>query len=108
MPFELRLVDREHPITRGLPERIELIDEPYWPLIGETNAVHLLASAKVDGESRPLIWTREKGKGRIFASIPGHYTWTLNDPLFRIILLRGIAWAAGESPARLEALAVRP
>ncbi|MEP6663324.1 MAG: ThuA domain-containing protein, partial [Verrucomicrobiota bacterium] len=108
MPFELRLVDREHPITRGLPERIELIDEPYWPLIGETNAVHLLASAKVDGESRPLIWTQEKGKGRIFASIPGHYTWTLNDPLFRVVLLRGIAWAAGESPARLEALAVRP
>jgi len=108
MPFELRLVDREHPITRGLPERIDLIDEPYWPLIGDANAVHVLASAKVDGESRPLIWTREKGKGRIFASIPGHYTWTLNDPLFRIILLRGIAWAAGESPARLEALAVRP
>ena len=107
MPFELLLADREHPITRGLPERIELIDEPYWPLIGETNRVHVLASAKVDGESRPLIWTQEKGKGRIFASVPGHYTWTLNDPLFRIILLRGIAWAAGESPARLEALAVQ-
>ena len=62
---------------------------------------------KVDGESRPLIWTQENGKGRIFASIPGHYTWTLNDPLFRIILLRGIPWVAGESPARLETLAVR-
>ena len=107
MPFELRLVDREHPITRGLPERIELIDEPYWPLIGDTNSVHLLASATVDGESRPLIWTREKGRGRVFASVPGHYTWTLNDPLFRIILLRGMAWAAGESTARLETLAVQ-
>jgi putative heme-binding domain-containing protein len=105
MPFELRIAEREHPITRGLPERIDLIDEPYWPLIGNTNDVRLLASAKVDGQSRPLIWTRQKGKGRIFASIPGHYTWTLNDPLFRLILLRGIAWAAGENPARLEALA---
>jgi putative heme-binding domain-containing protein len=104
MPFELRLVDREHPITRGLPERLDLLDEPYWPLIGQPNDVRVLASAKVDGESRPLVWTREKGKGRIFASIPGHYAWTLNDPLFRVILLRGIAWAAGEPNARLEGL----
>jgi type 1 glutamine amidotransferase len=102
MPFELRLVDREHAITRGLPERIDLIDEPYWPLIGDTNRVHVLASAKVDGESRPLIWTQQKGNGRIFASIPGHYTWTWSDPLFRVVLLRGIAWAAGENPARLQ------
>ena len=104
MPFELRLRDREHPITLGLPERIELLDEPYWPLIGDTNRVHVLASAEVDGETRPLIWTRQKGRGRIFASIPGHYTWTLNDPLFRVILLRGIAWAAGEPAGRFEGL----
>jgi type 1 glutamine amidotransferase len=102
MPFELRLVDREHPITRGLPERITFLDEPYWPLIGDTNAVHVLASAKVDGEVRPLIWTRQKGGGRVFASVPGHYTWTLNDPLFRTLLRRGIAWAAGEPVTRFE------
>jgi putative heme-binding domain-containing protein len=102
MPFELRLADREHPITRDLPERIDLLDEPYWPLIGDTNNVRVLASSKVDGETRPLIWAQEKGKGRIFASVPGHYTWTLNDPWFRLVLLRGIAWAAGENPARLQ------
>jgi putative heme-binding domain-containing protein len=102
MPFELRLVNRDHAITRGLPERIELLDEPYWPLIGDTNNVQVLAAAKVDGEARPLIWTRQRDKGRVFASIPGHYNWTLNDPLFRVMLLRGIAWAAGENPARLQ------
>ena len=107
MPFELNLVDRNHPITRGLPERIELLDEPYWPLIGDPSQVNVLASAMVDGESRPLIWTQQKGKGRIFASIPGHYTWSLNDPLFRTLLLRGIAWAAGENPARLQSVGIR-
>ena len=101
MPFELRLNDRTHPITRDLPERIDFIDEPYWPLIGNTNDVHVLASAKIDGESRPLVWTRENGNGRIFASIPGHYTRTLDDPLFRVILRRGIAWAARENSVRL-------
>jgi type 1 glutamine amidotransferase len=102
MPFELRIVDRDHPITRGLPERIELLDEPYWPLIGDVSRAKILASATLDGKSHPLIWAQQKGKGRIFASIPGHYTWTLNDPLFRIFLLRGIAWAAGENPARIQ------
>jgi type 1 glutamine amidotransferase len=102
MPFELQFVDREHPITRGLPERLELLDEPYWPMIGDASRVNVLASATVDGEARPLIWTHQKGRGRIFASIPGHYTWTLNDPVFRLILLRGIAWAAGDDPARLH------
>jgi type 1 glutamine amidotransferase len=102
MPFELQFVDREHPITRGLPERLELLDEPYWPMIGDASRVNVLASATVDGEVRPLIWTHQKGRGRIFASIPGHYTWTLNDPVFRLILLRGIAWAAGDDPARLH------
>jgi putative heme-binding domain-containing protein len=102
MPFELRLIDREHPITRGMPGRIELLDEPYWPLIGDTNRVQILAAAKVDGETRPLLWTRQKGKGRIFVSIPGHYTWTLNDPIFQTILRRGIAWAADEPATRLD------
>lgn len=102
MPFVLQIVDQSHPVTRGVPEQIELLDEPYWPLIGNTNQVHVLASAHVDGQSRPLIWTREKGRGRIFASIPGHYTWTLNDPLFQVILRRGIAWAAGASATRLD------
>jgi putative heme-binding domain-containing protein len=107
MPFELQIVDTEHPITRGLPERIELIDEPYWPMIGETKDVHVLASASVDGALRPLIWTQQKGKGRIFASIPGHYTQTLDDPLFRLILMRGITWAAGENPGRLDNVATK-
>jgi len=40
----------------------------------------------------------------VFASIIGHYTWTLDDPLLRILALRGVAWAAGEPVARLERL----
>lgn len=71
-------------------------------LIGDAKNVHVLASAKVDGEIRPLIWTRQADKGRVLVSIPGHYTWTLNDPLFRTVLLRGIAWAAGEPVERME------
>jgi type 1 glutamine amidotransferase len=42
----------------------------------------------------------------VFVSIPGHYSWTFDDPLFRLLLLRGIAWSAGESVDRFNALAL--
>ena len=44
------------------------------------------------------------GKGRVFVSIPGHYSWTFDDPLFRVLLLRGIAWAAKEPVDRFNDL----
>src|SRR5690606_14448839 len=55
----------------------------------------------------PLYWTFEHGKGRVFVCIPGHYMWSFDDPYFRILLLRGMAWAASESPFRFDPLVVR-
>jgi putative heme-binding domain-containing protein len=108
MPLELNLVvPAGSAITRGLPATLHLLDEPYWPLTGDSKKVEVLATAKVDDEARPLMWTFQKGKGRVFASILGHYTWTLDDPLFRILVLRGIAWAAGADSATLEHLAIK-
>lgn len=101
-PFQLAFDDRTHEITRGFPQTVDLLDEPYWPLIGPPETVHVLASGSVDGKSHPLVWVRTQGRGRIFVSIPGHYTHTLKDPLFQWLLLRGIAWAADADPSRLE------
>ena len=58
-----------------------------------------------DGQPRPLFWARQAGKGRVFVSIPGHFTWTFDDPLFRVLILRGIAWTAGEPVDRFNELA---
>ncbi|HEV8544062.1 MAG TPA: ThuA domain-containing protein [Verrucomicrobiae bacterium] len=99
MPLTLNFA--KTPITLGL-EKINLLDEPYWPLIGDTNRVQILATAEVDAAPRPLIWTYQQGKGRVFASIPSHYTWTWEDPLFRTVLLRGLAWAVSEPPDRFS------
>ena len=99
MPFNLKI--EKGVLTAGLPQEIDLLDEPYWPLIGDSSKVQILASAKIQGKSHPLIWTFQKGPGRVFASIPGHYSWTLNDPLFRVLLLRGVAWAGREESSRL-------
>lgn len=93
-PFELKFTSG-NPITEGLTT-LPFLDEPYWPMIGDTNKIQVLAIANIEGAERPLIWTFKAGKGRVFASVPGHYTWTHEDPMFQVIELRGIAWATDQ------------
>ncbi len=94
----------DSPITRGF-ENVRFLDETYWGLKGDRKQVQILASAIGELLPEPMFWTREVGKGRVFASVLGHYSWTFNDPLFRVLALRGIAWAAREPIERLERLA---
>jgi len=51
-----------------------------------------------------MFWTFQQGSGRVFGSVPGHYARVFDDPYLRLLLLRGIAWAAGESPYRFDSL----
>ena len=63
-PFDAVVVDRNHPITRGLPERFAITDEPY--LAGEqgkTNAVTLTISK---GQLASLLGTIPETLSRIF------------------------------------------
>ena len=74
--------------------------------------VRMLEPDDIEGHSdetapQPVFWTYEYGKGRVFGCVPGHYVWTFDDPYFRILLLRGMAWAAGESPYRFDSLVLR-
>jgi len=93
-----------HPLAAGY-ETLHLVDETYWGLQGDEARLQLLASAAEDGAQRPQLWTREQGGGRVFVSIPGHYNWTFDDPLFRILALRGLCWAGGQPMDRLVELA---
>ena len=70
-------------------------------LQGDEARVQIIASAPEDGAERPQIWTREQGGGRVFVSIPGPYNWTFDDPLFRVLALRGICWVGGQPMDRL-------
>jgi type 1 glutamine amidotransferase len=83
---------KDHPIARNFT-RVKWVDETYWMLTGDPARINLIATQEEEGEPRPLFWTMEHGRGRVFVSIPGHYMWTFDDPAFRLLLLRGIAWA---------------
>jgi type 1 glutamine amidotransferase len=106
----------EHPICLGLPRVLPLVDESYWPPTPSADAARvqiLAASQEADGPGQaaaspqPMFWTYERGRGRVFACVLGHYSWTFDDPYFRLWLLRGIAWSARENPYRLDDLALR-
>ncbi len=126
---KLDMVAPEHPICAGLPETIFLEnDETYWPPTPIMEGVAVLATSVEDqakkrstpssrktsrskldrilrrtpGAAQPMFWSYELGEGRVFGCVPGHSAQTFDDPLFCQLLLRGIAWAAGENPLLLD------
>jgi len=93
-----------HELTAGF-NATQLVDESYWKLTGDFAGATVLAASVEDGGSQPQVWIREQGKGRVFVCIPGHFTWTFDDPLYRLLVLRGICWAAHQPTDRLVELA---
>jgi len=114
-PVELNIAAGDNPICLGLPKTIHFYDEVYWPFKkGDISKINVLATSDENIERgsektkpQPIFWTYRYGKGRVFGCILGHYNWTFDDPYFRILLLRGMAWAAGESPYRFDPLVLR-
>ncbi|MBI5683607.1 MAG: ThuA domain-containing protein [Verrucomicrobia bacterium] len=115
-PMQVEIIAAEYPICRGLPPKLSFLDEPYWPptppLAGDRVTALAVSREKPDKESeqtapQPMFWTCQTGRGRVSGCVPGHYTWTFDDPWFRLLLLRGIAWAAGEPSSRFDPLVLR-
>ena len=94
-----------HPIARNL-NRVSFIDETYWNLVPSAESrPGTLATAVEDGAASPQCWVTEPATGgRIFVSLGGHYSWTFDDPIFRTLVLRGLAWSAREPVDRFNNL----
>jgi type 1 glutamine amidotransferase len=113
--LDLKLTQPNNPITLGLPSTIHVIDEAYWPMEGDMSKITLLATSDektIDTEAAapmPMFWTYQPAHGgRAFVCILGHYMWTFDDPFFRLMLMRGIAWSANKDVYRFDALATDP
>ena len=115
-PVSIETIRPGHPICLGLPRLLTLEDESYWPPTptNDGNAVEVLAGSRersgtgeIAATLQPMFWTHVRGQGRVFGCIPGHCSWTFDDPFFRLWLLRGIAWSAQADPYRLDELALR-
>jgi len=109
-PMKLN-VDTSKDICLAMPETIDLCDEVYYQGKGikDIEPIASWLHKTDDGQttSWPMIWKYNNGKGRVFVNMIGHYNWTFDDPLFRIITLRGIAWAAKQKNiCRFDSLAL--
>lgn len=100
--FQLTVLNREHPITRGLPHHWlqpseQLTHGQHGPAAGLT--VLTYAWSKDVDENEPLDWVRTYGRGRVYTMMLGH-TWPNEEnPNFRcrqfqLLLSRGVEWAA--------------
>jgi type 1 glutamine amidotransferase len=106
--FDVTLLDREHPITRGMFDLRAHPDELYHKLWKAPDTDHrVLATAWSSSESggtgaaEPMITVGSYGKGRVFHTPLGH-VWEKSeatrasyaDPQFRELVVRGTEWAA--------------
>jgi hypothetical protein len=111
-PLQLSEAGTKSPILEGFPRDVDLVDELYWNLNGDAKDVTTIMTsqagpqngstgspkaAELDGKNWPVMWTTEVAKGRVFATVLGHNYFTFNDPYFRIIVLRAMAWTMHES-----------
>ncbi len=90
-------VNDSHPISRGL-SNFDWKDEIYYDLDMATDVEVLATSFHDINIICPQLWTYEKTLAggqkpyRAFVSIPGHEFTSFESPVYRAILLRGIAW----------------
>ena len=101
-PATIRVVDRRHPSTRGLPRRWTRTDEWYDYRAQPRRGVRVLAlldestySGGSMGARHPIAWCRRFQGGRSWYTGGGHTAASYAEPRFRAHLLGGIRWAAG-------------
>ncbi|QTN33693.1 ThuA domain-containing protein [Akkermansiaceae bacterium] len=99
--FLITMRDKEHPITRGVPDFwMHAKDECYSMLRGPAENMTILATAadtpalKEAGRNEPMLMVIDYGKGRVFHTTLGHDTEALESVGFIVTLQRGSEWAA--------------
>lgn len=92
--FRARVVNKEHPITRGMAD-FDADDELYAKLQGDSPINVLLeADSEWSKKTEPLAFTFEYGKGRVFHHTFGHDGKAMANPSVRSLVQRGCEWVA--------------
>jgi len=82
-----------HPITKDLTAW-EMVDETYT-MNDAGEGSEILLAVDHPKSMRTIAWTRQYGNARVFCYGAGHDNQTWSDSNFRLVLVRGIEWAAG-------------
>lgn len=97
--YEVKIVDREHPITKGLDHYTSNVEEIYHNKLRRPTA-HVLATAfsrpdkRGTGKDEAVLVVTHRGKGRVFHNVMGNTTSAMDNPYWKALTLRGTQWAA--------------
>ena len=92
--FTVKVTGRDHPGAADITDFVTN-DELYTKL-GWRDGNDVFMTADLDGEPRPISWTRKYGNGRVFATTLGHDGLSFRTPQFQRLVLNGVDWAAGK------------
>lgn len=111
--FQVKITDRQHPITQGMKESLLATDELYHNHRMQPEA-HVLATAFDDpknggtGKNEPILWTVNYGHGRVFYTALGHDLAAMRESGFMDTFVRGAEWAAAGKVTLPPDIASRP
>lgn len=97
--YEVRIVDRDHPVTKGLDRYTSNVEEIYHNKLRRPTA-HVLATAysrpdkRGTGKDEAVLIVTQRGKGRVFHNVMGNTTSAMDNPYWKALTLRGTEWAA--------------
>lgn len=89
--FRVEVVDREHPITRGV-EDFSVADEQHTPPIDADKVHLLLRNRSDDGQTAAAGWAYEPGRGRLCHLANGHTRDSLNHPMYQLLMRNAVLW----------------
>ncbi|HVX10773.1 MAG TPA: ThuA domain-containing protein [Pirellulales bacterium] len=95
--FCVEVVDREHPVTRGV-SKFFVADEQHAPTYDETKVHLLLQSRSDEGQTAAAGWTREPGRGRLCHLASGHTRESLLHPMYQRLLRNAMQWCLRREP----------
>ena len=85
--ISVRILDHEHPITRGVSD-FEIECEHY-ELAGDLSQLEVLAEAG----GHPVLYTKRWGEGAVHYTTLGHDHRALRNPSHRRLLVQAVGWA---------------
>ena len=96
-----RVLDKNHPSTKGLPDQLERVDE-FYNFRSINPDINVLVDIDestyeggTNGDFHPMSWYHEYDGGRAWYTSMGHTEGTYSEPLFLQHLLGGIRYAMG-------------
>ena len=100
VPYEINIVDRDHPVTEGI-EDFEVASEQYYMHVAPD--ARILATTTFGGEpdvpwlkgvAAPAAWVKQFGEGRVFYHAGAHELEEYEKPQMARMIRQGLAWAA--------------